>query len=154
MDPTFWWNWWINAAVAFGTISAVIVALFGQAFRDKFFPPRLTLRLVTADGELTIARAAGATETRVRYYHLRVANSRSWSPATEVQVFLLQVEEPGPSGEFRPIWIGDVPFGWRHQVISPLARTIGSEFDIDLCSVTETGIVQFYVLLTPNNIDL
>jgi hypothetical protein len=34
----FWWNWWLHLAVAVGTIGAVLVALFGQAFRAKFFP--------------------------------------------------------------------------------------------------------------------
>jgi hypothetical protein len=40
-DPSsFWWNWWINAAVAVATFLAVLVALFGQAFRAKFFPAK------------------------------------------------------------------------------------------------------------------
>lgn len=49
----FWWNWWVSLTVAAGTIGAVIVALFGQAFRAKFFPAKLKLDLVSADGELT-----------------------------------------------------------------------------------------------------
>jgi len=32
-ETQFWWNWWVNAAVAFGTLTAAFVALFGQAFR-------------------------------------------------------------------------------------------------------------------------
>ena len=29
-DAMFWWNWWVNVAAAAGTISAVLVALFGE----------------------------------------------------------------------------------------------------------------------------
>lgn len=46
-------NWWVNVAVAAGTISAVLVALFGEAFRTKFFPPKLSLELANSNGEAT-----------------------------------------------------------------------------------------------------
>lgn len=148
----FWWNWWVSVAVAFGTIFAALVALFGQAFRIKFFPPKLTLDLVSADGEKTMHRHPNGTGEPVRYYHLRVANSRRWSPANGVSVVLLQLEEPGPDGQLQIKWTGDVPFGWRHQQLFPIARTIGAQADIDLCSVTESRHLQLHLLLTPFNL--
>ena len=148
----FWWNWWVNLGVAVGTISAVVVALFGQAFRAKFFPPQLCLALRDPEGEATTARGADGNTERVRYYHLRVWNARRWSPAQGVQVVLLQLEEPGPDGRLQVMWRGDVPFGWRHQQVVPLARTIGAEADIDLCSIGETGRLSLHLLLTPNNL--
>jgi hypothetical protein len=148
----FWWNWWVTMAVAVGTLCAVIVALFGQAFRSKFFPPRLTLGLNTPDGEATMRRYSDGTSEQVRYYHLRVTNSRRWSPATGVQVALLQLEEPGPDGQLRVTWTGDVPFGWRHQQLFPVLRTIGAQADIDLCSVSESRRFTLHLLLTPLNL--
>jgi hypothetical protein len=151
-NTQFWWNWWVSLAVAFGTISAVLVALFGQAFRAKFFPPKLTLDLVSADGEATTLRHPDGTVVPVRYYHLRIANSRRWSPANGVSVVLLQLEEPGPDGQLQVRWTGDVPFGWRHQQLFPISRTIGAQADIDLCSVTESLRLQLHLLLTPFNL--
>ena len=147
-----WWNSLLDLLVAVGTIGAVVVALFGQAFRAKFFPPKLALCLRDAGGEATTARDAAGREEGVRYWHLVVTNSRRWSPANDVQVVLLQVEEPGPSGEDQVRWRGDVPFGWRHQHLFPLTRTIGAHADIDLCSVTESRRLQLHLLLEPLNL--
>jgi hypothetical protein len=144
----FWWSWGVQLAIAAGTIGAVVVALFGQALRSKFFPPRLNLALVRPEGELT----RFLTGSQVRYYHLRVSNSRRWSPAQGVQVVLLQLEEPAADGSFRIAWRGDMPLGWRHQSLFPVARTIGAEADVDLCSVTEEPTLQLHPLLVPFNL--
>ncbi|HXF76019.1 MAG TPA: hypothetical protein VNN13_07995 [Methylomirabilota bacterium] len=158
---SFWWNWWINAAVALATFLAVLVALFGQAFRAKFFPPKLSLRLLNPDGEKAVARLTwiegGETRERMedcRYYHLRVANSRRWSPATQVQVMLLQVEEPGPNGSLKIQWTGAIPLGWRHQQLYPASRTIGAPADVDLCSVVKNKWVAIHPLVTPFNLEV
>ena len=90
--------------MAIGTLSAVIVALFSQAFRKKFFPPKLALQLVNPDGEKTHVQLTWYENNEkkelqkdARYYHLRVTNSRRWSSANQVQVILLQVDAPGPN---------------------------------------------------------
>ena len=149
----FWWNWWVSFAVAAGTIGAVIVALFGQAFRAKYFPAKLTLDIVSADGELTALQSQNGTSIQTRFYHIRVTNSRRWSPGTGVSVVLLQVEEPGPDGRLQIRWTGDVPFGWRHRQLFPVSRTIGAQADIDLCSVTQSGHLQLHLLLIPFNLE-
>ena len=112
-DRQFWWNWWISAAVAFGTFAAVFVALF-RDFRSKLFPPRLTLELAVPAGEkgrvrLTMLEQGQPKELweDARYYHIRVSNKRrQLSPANGVQVFLIRMEEPGPDGELQTKWIG------------------------------------------------
>lgn len=153
-DPsTFWWNWLVQLATAIGTIGAVLVALFGQAFRARFFPPKLSLRLNSADGELTTRVQDGRSE-RVRYYHLRVSNTRRWSPAHGVHIALLQLEQPGPNGALQVIWQGDIPLGWRHQSLFPLARTIGPDANADLCSVSEGRRLRLHPLIAPFNLDL
>jgi hypothetical protein len=146
----------VNAAVAFGTVTAASVALFGQAFRLKYFPPKLSLRLVNPGGERTQIKLSwfenGETKSRLeegRYYHLRVSNERRWSPANEVQVFLLRTEEPGPDGELRTTWIGDVPMRWRSQESVPVARTIGPSADADLCCIVKGKSLELLPLITP-----
>lgn len=160
-DIQFWWNWWVSAAVAIGTITAALVALFGQAFRSKFFPPRLALKLSVPEGEK--ARVCltwfeqGESKERwedARYYHLRVSNKRRWSPANKVQVFLIRMEEPGPDGEPQIAWTGDVPMRWRHQEVFPPARTIGPSADCDLCSVVKGKWLELLPLIAPYNLEV
>ena len=155
----FWWDWWVNVAVALGTLSAVIVAIFGQAFRKKFFPPKLAIQLWKLDGEKTKVQfiwyendQKNELKKDARYYHLRVSNSRRWSSANQVQVVLLQVDEPGPNQQLQPIWTGAIPLTWRHQEIYPPFRTIGASADIDLCSVIKDGDFQLHPLVKPFNL--
>jgi hypothetical protein len=90
----------VDVAIALGTIGAVLVALFGQAFRAKFFPPKLSLQLTDRNGEATRKSIGEGPLTQpARYYHIQVSNARRWSPARDVRIVLLQVEEPGPDGE-------------------------------------------------------
>ena len=37
-DCHFWWNWWVNFAVAFGTLLLAAVALFGDKLASEVFP--------------------------------------------------------------------------------------------------------------------
>ena len=154
------WRIVLDVAAALGTVSAVLVALFGQAFRAKFFPPKLSLSLADVLGEGThvmlVPPPGVQSEPRseeARYYHLQVANSRRWSPATEARVVLLQVEEPGPDGRLQIRWNGDIPLGWRHNTVFPPFRTVGPDAFADLCSVVREKWLQLHTLLTPFNLE-
>jgi len=157
----FWWNWGVSAAAAIVTLVAVLVALFGQAFRAKFFPPKLSLDLLSAEGEKTEMllqkRENGQLLERKEpclYYHLKVTNGRRWSPANQVQVVLLRVEEARIGEEMRIVWTGTVPLGWRHQQLYPASRIIGAPADVDLCSVTKGGGLQIHPMIFPFNLDV
>ncbi len=157
----FWLNWGVQFAVAVTTFAAVLVALFGQAFRAKFFPPQLTVSLADPEGEKTKVRLTsledGVQKERTedaRYYHLAVRNDRRWSPANQVQVVLLSVEEPGADGRFAPIWTGDLPLGWRHQQVLSGARTVGPMGHVDLCSIVRTKWLQLHPLVAPFNLEV
>ena len=155
------WQFWLSliaqVAIAVGTIAAVIVALFGGWLRARFAPPKLTLRLETNDGvkiPVNLTAPDGNTrQTEGRWYHLRVENERRWSPATQVQVFLLRIEEPDAAGEDRLTWIGEMPMRWRHQEIHPRVRTIGYPADCDLCSVIKEKWLELNLLITPSEIN-
>jgi hypothetical protein len=155
----FWAEWWVQFAAAVATFLAVLVALFGQAFRGKFFPPKLRSALADARGERTRVRLRWIEEQTpvereedARYYHLRVWNDRRWSPAQQTQVVLLRVDEPDAGGVLVPIWTGDIPLGWRHQSVTPLQRTIGPEAYADICSVVRGKWLQVHTLIQPNNL--
>ncbi len=155
----FWWNWWVNLAVALGTFAAVLVALFGDWFRSRFFSPKLKLELRSLTGEKTIASfqmqtEEGPKEVRedARYYHVRVSNGAPWPRATQLQINLLQIEEQGPDGALQVSWAGEVPIRWMHQEIYPLSRTIGPPADSDFFSVVKDKFLQLHPLILPNNL--
>ncbi len=120
LSPQFWLNWWVQLAVALCTLLAVLVALFGQGFRVKFFPPRLSLTVADPDGEKTKVRITW-TENNIskerledaRYYRLSVSNARRWSPANQVRAVLIRVKEPAADGQFAASWVGCISSIWN-----------------------------------------
>ena len=149
----------MNFAVAFGTITAVLVALFGDWFQARLFAPKLELSLPVPRGELTQEEwkdAAGVHRQAVRYYHVRVSNILTWPIARDVRILLIRLEDIGPNGEPRLLWGHDegVPLRWRFQEIHPLLRTIGRPADADLCSVREAGPLRLHPIIFPFNLPL
>ena len=144
-DNHFWWGWWVNLSAAVATFLAVLVALFGDWTKAYLFSPKLMLELRNPVGVKTTIVLQWQSEEGerrqrtedARYYHVRVSNEARWPSATQVQVYLVRVEEPGPDGELQVTWSGEIPIQWTNQQIYPLARTIGPPADIDLCSVVK-----------------
>lgn len=159
-DQQFWWTWWLNFALVVAALATIIVALFGEWIRAKLFRPQLELHLRHEHGEkqnaaLQWQEADGTIHHRselARYYHVKVSNGTRWRPATNVQVFLTRVEEPGPDGDFKISWVGEIPLQWRNQQAYPTARTIGSATDCDLCNVVKDKWIELSPLIIPNNL--
>src|SRR5690349_7099613 len=123
----------VQVFVATGTLGAVIVALV-QVFKGKFWPPKVRLSLLSEAGEKTeYAIPAQDQDSAVRYYHVRVKNDRSWSPATDLSVHLVGVNQPGPDDTLQVVWSGDIPIRCRDQEIYPLKQTIGNPIEYDIC---------------------
>ncbi len=159
----FWWNWWVNAAVATATFLAVLAALGGplltEFLRSRWLPPMLRLNLLSAEGEkgknrYDLQDGKGERVEARRFYHVRVSNGRRLlSPGENVQVSLLRLEEPGPGGSLQVTWAGDIPMTWRNQQLSPLTRTIGHDYDCDLCSVGKEQGLSLALLIFPYNLN-
>jgi hypothetical protein len=79
----------VNVVLAAGTWFAVLVALFGPILgpylRAKWWPPKLNATVPDPHGEPTSYNRKDAQGNEHheanRYFHLRVANERRWSPA-------------------------------------------------------------------------
>lgn len=153
-EQQFWWNWWVNFGVAIGTLLAVVVALFKEQLQARFLPPRLRLKLLRKEGEKTqLKTESGQVVDDVRYYHLQVWNKRRRSPADQVKVYLVRIDEPGPSGKLQQVWVGNVPIRWRDQEFLPPFQTVGAAKDCDFFMVRKkekalTLMPQF----APNNL--
>lgn len=152
-ETQFWLNLAAQVGIAAGTISAVVVALFGGWFRARLAPPKLALQLENPRGVRTpIILAApdmAPRESVSRWYHVRVSNARRWSPASQVQVFLLRLEERDASGAYSTKWAGEIPIKWRNAEISPVVRTIGYAAECDLCNVVKDKWMELQPLIAP-----
>jgi hypothetical protein len=71
-ETQFWWNWWVNFAVALGTTLAVLVALFGDWIKNKWFKPDLRIEFSEPRGVLvqSMELAPGQRVVDMRYYLL------------------------------------------------------------------------------------
>ena len=152
----FWIGWSVQLAIAVATFGAVLVALFGDWIRARLFKPHLSLALVSPVGESTtlqVVSPSGDSPTeKARFYHVRVSNKVPWPKASQVQVYLIRVEEPGPDGALQVKWASDVPIKWKFQEINPLVRTVGPAADCDLCSVVKDKWLELHPLIVPNNL--
>ena len=118
----------VQIVVAFGTISAVVVALFQTQLRLKFAPPHLKISLLSSQGHRTDVHlfppgTNDPGQSRIeaaRFYHIHVENNRRWSTANQVQVFLSRIDLPGPDGDMRVAWLGEIPMRWRYQDAKPI----------------------------------
>lgn len=63
------------------------------------------------------------------------------------------MEEPDAAGEFKVMWLGEIPIRWRNQEIKPLVRTIGHAEDCDLCSVVKDKWLELHPLISPFALD-
>lgn len=64
--------------------------------RDWFLGPRLSLKLVSESGDLTLRSAV----VKVYYYHLRVSNKKRRIPAQGTKVVVQRIAKRTPSGSF------------------------------------------------------
>jgi hypothetical protein len=150
----FWMSWIAQVAIAAGSISAVIVALFGNWLRARLFPPKLALSLQNPRGTRSpaILKTPDGDQRQEdsRWYHVLVENHRRLvSPATQVQVFLIRVEEPDATGENKIVWSEQIPLTWRHQEVHPIARTIGYAADCNLCNAVKGKWLELTPIAAP-----
>ena len=136
----FWTDWTIKALGTLATFLVVLVALLGSRFRHWIAPPRLTIVVANAEGwsaklyTLDPQTRKATSETSGIWYHVRVDNQTRWNPVTGVHIFLLSVEAPDASGEFKLISDASSPLSWRNEP-NPQPKTIGYHAECDLCYI-------------------
>jgi hypothetical protein len=123
------------------TFLAVVVALFGSRLRHWMIPARLKIELSNARGVKGAIYEFDDTTKQARHltdaiwFHIRVRNETRDTPVSGVHIFLLLIEAPDASGEWKPIFVGNAPLGWTHDK-NPLPKTIGYQSaECDLCHV-------------------
>ena len=147
----FWWNWAVQLGIALATTLAVLVALFGGWLRAQLTPPKLRLSLQNACGVPTpcilTSPDGNQRQSEGRWYHVKVENDRRFSPATQTQVLMLEIQEPDAAGEMKSIWLGAMPLKWRSVGYLPFGKTIGYWAECDLCSVVKEGWLEIHPII-------
>jgi hypothetical protein len=152
----FWTDWAVKFLGMLATVAAVIVALFGYWLRRRIDPPRLRLEHSSAEGWQGIVYELDTATNKAKYqrggiwHHVRVQNNKTrWNPVTGVHIFLLKIEAPDASGDFKPIWEGPpAALVWRYETGNLKPKTIGRPEECDFCHVLEdTGELRLSPLI-------
>jgi len=93
------WSIFINVLIAIGTISAVIVALFGNRIQNKIFRPKLSVVVLDGKGDLT----KFTNGSRVIYYHLRFINEKKSVTIKNCKVYLKKILKRGADNNYHNV---------------------------------------------------
>ena len=137
----------LDALLVVGTFLTIIVALFGEEFRKRWFGPKLFIRLIDNNGDLN--KTNGKTDTI--YYHL-VAGNLKKTPAQNAVVLLSEIFEVIDDKK-HIIWRGEVPMRWMYyEIYNRVSITLGSDSRCDFLAVNNDGI-RLMTLFKPNNLE-
>jgi hypothetical protein len=142
------WGTYADWAVAGGTFSAVLVALFGRWIRKRFFPPKLEIALSQESGQRTqflIGSPDGSSRTEdAVYYHIVVSNKNRRAIAHDVRVFMEKLETLDASQRYQPTWVSPVPIRWELHAPHTETRKLGPPWRADLCSVVKDKWLELH----------
>jgi len=142
------WSLIIQGAVGVGTLLVAAIAIWGNLIRSWWSGPKLKVSLHNPMGELTNLNDG----TAVRYYHLRVANSRKWSPAHNVRVLLTKIFQPAADGR----WVdrsfsGPLQLTWQFPQFHVRFPFIGPDDISDLGCIVKGHQFAITPYVVPNN---
>jgi hypothetical protein len=130
----FWWNWWVQLAVAVGTLAVVAAAIWGDWLRAKFASPKVELCLLPTVEGVEVRTAGGGL---ARFYHLNALNK---GPLTlsDCRILLTGMRRRGPNGSWTDIqFLVPFPFIWSGDESGPehVAITTARVFDFGALTV-------------------
>jgi hypothetical protein len=124
----------IQATIAIGTISAVIVAIWGDWIRAKLIPAKLKIEKHNFRGSITTQNDG----KRAIYYHLIVKNRRSWIVSRNCRAMLVQIQKKGIDCSFHPVpLVIPLQLSWSPSEFIPIFTSINKEQVLDLGFVVE-----------------
>lgn len=128
-ETQFFWYMVIQCALVVCTLLLAAVAIWGPAFREKFYSPLLNIELRDSKG--TQSRFSDGTMSY--YYHILVKNKRRMSPAHNVRVVIRALFRNSSDGTMEPtIFPGTMELEWQYTSYKPQYQIIGAESTCDL----------------------
>jgi hypothetical protein len=118
---------------AIGTVAVAILAIWGDKIRAAIAGPKLQLQLRDTRGNLTTR----ADQKKTIYYHVKVTNKRTWSPARYVRVLVTGLEKKRPDGTYFPeSLVAPLQLTWAYPQFHELLPTITTN---DICDLGFLG---------------
>lgn len=139
----------INILIAIGAITVSILAIWGEKVRNWLAGPKLEISLHDTRGNLT-SRQSGQ---RTIYYHVKIVNKRTWSPARRVRILCTSIAKRASDGSFvqEPLLI-PVQLTWAFPTFHELLPTIRKDDICDLGFLDEnSNQFKLSLYLYPNN---
>ena len=134
--PTKKATFFLQGAGALVQAAVAVLAIWGNQLRALLVGPKLVVELDNPKGQLTYY---SEDKTPVRYFHLRIHNKRSGTPAINTQVILLSIVPPNKDGDRKKIPInGRLPFPWKFGQGIPYS-IIGPDDYVDLGRLSKDG---------------
>jgi hypothetical protein len=94
----------IDSAIAVGTVTVAILAIWGELVRAWLAPPKLEIEAhnnLRGDPNV-LTTQYGQRVGSAMYYHLKVVNKRPWLPIKNCRVLLVGLSRRGPDNVFHP----------------------------------------------------
>lgn len=128
----------IAALTAIGTLAVAVLAIWGDWFRAKFAPGKLTIEIHNHAGDLTHLTLPNGGLMHTYFFHLKIVNKRHWISPKNCRVLLQAMSKRGPDNEFHPIPMAvPLQFVWAPAEITPPVVTIHHKQIIDFGIMTE-----------------
>jgi hypothetical protein len=148
MDWQFWGDSLLKISGSLGLV-AVLVAVYGDKWRYKLSPPRLSLELSSRNGMAGSIRDPANNMrylTSALWFHMRVTNQTRWKRVEGVHIILRSIEPTKGNKPFETMWC-NAALGWRHDP-NPAPKTVGAPAECDLCYILKDPLeVRFSPIL-------
>ncbi len=130
-----------------------VLAIWGDRIRYRLSGPRLSVSLLSADGEVTTLTGGNLSRpVPVRYYHLRVTNNHRSAPARRVRVVIAGLARTASDQSWAVLPLsGPLQLHWQFPGSSPQFPDVGPDHTCDLGSVVSPTGFTPALYITPNN---
>jgi len=138
------WSLLLEAFIAVGLFSVVLIALFGDWIRNKLFPAQLDIEILDKNGELTVMDNGH----KVIYYHIHVVNKKS-VVVKNCMLYLKSIQKLEAGGNFVDIPVSVPPrYIWSPAETTPEVVDIINSHTADFGYIMDSSTV-FKPTVTP-----
>jgi hypothetical protein len=146
MTKAEFWSIVVQGTAALASLFLAVLAIWGDWIRHRLLGPKLTINLLDSEGILTQITDGKSG----RYYKLRVANERKWSPAKNVRVVLTEILKPAADNTLSPqVLSGPLQLTW--QWLLPQYPTVGPEEICTFANLIKGHNFSLSPYIKPNN---
>jgi hypothetical protein len=120
---------------ALGTILVAALAIWGDWFRERLAPVRVSLSLRSPAASFTLV---GKERKKAVFWHIEVMNRRKWNPPKNIRLLITHIERKGPDGAFHrqelPVRL---QLRWSHPEFHELSPTVIAHDTCDVGSLVQ-----------------